>query len=139
MIETALYKHLIADAPVAALIGTPLSVPVGPRLSKPPAPQAQALPFVTYARVGRRTPITHTGERGPHRVRFQVDCWAATDAAATNVADAVEAALLGFVGPKYGYEVFLTEYAGRDEDLFEEAPLNQRRVSRDYFVHYRDV
>ncbi len=129
-IETAMLAHLLASAVLNGLVAN--------RISPPPAPQGQPAPFITYQRISRVTPLTHTGETGPSQARIQVDSWAKTYLEAKTVADAAEAAMRSFVGDQAGRIVFVTRYADRDEDLFEEAPVNLHRVSRDYFVSYRD-
>jgi hypothetical protein len=130
-LEAAMLAHLLGASAVTALVGQ--------RISPPPAPQNQAVPFVTYQRISRVTPLTFTGETGPSRHRLQVDCWATSYLAATALADTVEQALHNFRGAVSGRVVYLTRFADRDSVDFEAAPVNLHRVSRDFFSTAMDA
>jgi hypothetical protein len=67
-LETALFEALATGAPTAA----------GVRVFHVLAPQASALPRITFSRASN-TPVTSlSGSSGLDQVRMQVDCWAAS-------------------------------------------------------------
>lgn len=91
MEEGLIYK-LANTAGVSALVGSRV---YGPRF-----PQGATVPLITTARIS--TPRVHThdssGSAGTAYPRFQIDAWAATEASAKAITDAVRAALNGFRG-----------------------------------------
>jgi len=88
-LDAALQAILTGDAGVAALVGT--------RVYAVTAPQGDTLPDITYQRIASE-PVHARTEPGLIRAEVQVDCWAATLAAAAGVRDAVVAALSRYSG-----------------------------------------
>lgn len=98
-------------------------------------PQGGALPAVTLRRVSGGPGYRMSGPDGHAEARVQVDCYAATMAAALALRDAIEAGVGGHRGGVF-YGIFAdslteTNLAGpADEDRLA-------RVAMDLIVHYR--
>jgi hypothetical protein len=86
VIEEALVTRLLADATVAAAVGT--------RIYPLVAPQGAAMPHIVYQRISGPRVHTHQGSDLAHP-RFQFACNAATYAAAKALANAVREELDG--------------------------------------------
>ena len=89
-IETTLRTHLLADAGLAAKIGT--------RCYPVQLPQQPTLPALAYLRVSM-DPVQHrsSAQAGAARSRYQFDVWGATHQSAQETATALIAALGTFV------------------------------------------
>jgi hypothetical protein len=81
-LEEAVYDAL---APIVAIGG-----PGAPRLYRNMLPQPYTLPAITYFRVDTVFEYAHNGDNGIIHPRFQVSCWAATNAAALSLAATVQ-------------------------------------------------
>lgn len=133
-IKTPLYNKLVADPALNALVDD--------RVYRKIAPENPTLPYVTYFSVDR--PRIHLIRYSTDIVqeRVQVDCWAATDGAAQNVADAIREELDGFVGNMGGTRVLGCTHV--DESDTMEAPLAAsetpiHRVRQDYMISYVEI
>lgn len=123
-------KILIADASVAALVGT--------RIFPKALPQNPPLPAITYQRISR-TALADTLE-GPGtlvRPRVQIDTWAKTDAEAITVGAAVRRALNGFRGPVAGEPDVQRIALDNVEDSID-AELLLHRQRADFFVFHEE-
>lgn len=68
---------------------------VGTRIYPQYRPRKTALPAITYRLVAATRELTMDGQSRRVDAQFEVGCWAATDAAATALADAVRGVLDG--------------------------------------------
>jgi hypothetical protein len=138
-VEEAVRQQLLADAGLAALVGTRVWALV--------LPEHGDLPAVRVQLVDEPSTYHLRGEDALTRARVQVDAYAEEGAAADPyasaqaVADAVHAALSGVrfaVGSPVSREV---TGAMRDSRrvLYEAEELRQVRVSQDYIVWSRPV
>ena len=82
---TDLRALLLADAAVAALVGT--------RISADRITQGAGRPFIVFARTDTKRDKTLDGSVVSVLVSFDVQCWADTRLVADQVADAVQAAI----------------------------------------------
>jgi uncharacterized protein DUF3168 len=90
MMEEALIAKLLADAGVAALVGT--------RVHPGARPQASTLPAIVCNAISANPSYSDDGEDGIAEARVQLDCWGATYSSAKTTARAVKAALSAFDG-----------------------------------------
>lgn len=142
IVETAIVQMLLADAAVAALIGT--------RLYPQDAPQDGARPLVLYATSDPDRLPTMTGYLTLQSKAFRFDCYGGDSGgrylSAKNVADAIEDKLYGFAKGTitYGAEtlnVQLIEPDGGEDGL--EPPVHGDEEGLDYVgvgcrVHWND-
>lgn len=140
MIETALRSVLLADATVAALVGTRVYTGV--------MPQRPTLPLITLKKVDKLSDLTLEDAVGPNTLRVQVDCWAqdGTGTAGVDNVRALAAAVNGSddqssAGPLHGYH---GSAGGQRINLVRllversteyEPDTKLYRVSADYAVH----
>ncbi len=118
-IEDGLRTHLIADAPVTALVVA--------RVYPLKLPQSPTYPALTYEII---SDIPYRGLDGDHdkeRIRVRVHCWSATYAGATDLARKVRTALSDFKGLMGTVEVSSTKFESWN-DIFEDVPEVYRRV-----------
>ena len=97
MIETGLRGALLADAAVAALVGTRIYPVVLPQ-----APQYPAISFQTISGESHYALGGHSGLASP---RIQVDCWAESFDAVMALRSAVIACLGGYRGTVAGVTI----------------------------------
>lgn len=83
--EADLRTDLLAHAPLAALVGT--------RVSVDKIEQGAARPFIVYTRQATESTYTIDNVLHAQRITFELQCWADTRASAEAVADATAAAL----------------------------------------------
>lgn len=111
-VNEALYELLTANAGVAALVGD--------RVYPVKMPQKAAFPAIVYAKSGGARSHSNDGSSGFNRAVFALDCWAASLAQASAVANAVRLAVDGYRGTVLGVDfngVFLVgEEEGWDDD-----------------------
>jgi hypothetical protein len=81
-LEEAVYDAL---SPIVAIGG-----PGTPRLYRSSLPEGYVLPAITYHRVDTVFEYGHNGDNGLIHARFQVSCWATTNAAALAIARTVQ-------------------------------------------------
>jgi hypothetical protein len=128
----ALRAHLLADAGLAALVGT--------RVSWPWRQRGDALPSVTLRRIDAVRDYTMGGPSGLVRSRVQVDCWAATYDSATVVSRAAVAALSGMRETVSDID-FQGAFADDERDLTDEgsgADEVLHRVSVDFLIWHSE-
>lgn len=131
-IATALRAHLLADAAIAALVGT--------RIYPLRLPQKPQLPAIVLLRVSDVRPPILRGQASVAQERFQVDAWATTFDGATALGTLCRRRLEGYSGtwsdgasPETTVDVAIQFES--DRDLFEEE-INGGlcRHSADYFI-----
>lgn len=140
MIETALRSVLLADAAVAALVGTRVYTGV--------MPQRPTLPLVTLKKIDKLSDLTLEDAVGPNTLRVQVDCWA-QDGTGTSGVDNVRALadvvngsddqssagpLHGYHGTSEGQRINLIRLLVERSTEYE-SDTKLYRVSADYAVH----
>ncbi len=125
-IETGLKAHLVADGAVNA--------DVAGRIYPLKLPQEPTYPAITYEVVGdtRHRDLSGPGDR--ERPHFRVHCWAATYAAALDLAADVRTALDGFKGTMDTTEVSSVKFDGWN-DQFEDVPEVYRRICDFVIAH----
>lgn len=112
--EPDVRTFLLADAAIAALVGT--------RVHPLNLPQKSTLPAVTVERIDTTRESTHDGPEGMQRARMRVSCWALTLLAARDLADKVRRRLHGFVGTMGAGTVVQASFMDSDSDDFQSDP-----------------
>ena len=123
MIEQGLMKLVQGDATVAALCPTG-----GGHFAQ--LPKDHPLPSWTYLWVSEQSDPTYDNQLGFREARVQIDCYAATPAAAIGLATAIAAVMDGYSGtftdvdstPVWG------SFCNNKQDFFDEAPRAYRRM-----------
>lgn len=128
MIRGALYTLLTGTSAVSAIVGT--------RIYPVVLPQKPTLPAITMQRIpGSRVRSTR-GPSGLAQSRYQVDCWAATQTAAEELAGVVRAATDGYRGTVSEVRIGGISVSG-DRDFYEpDAKYN--RVSFDLIIWHEE-
>jgi hypothetical protein len=134
MIETAIRGLLLADATVAALVGTRVYTGI--------MPQRPTFPLVVMTKVDKLSNVLMDGTVGPNTARVQVDCWADDVDEVRGLADAVNGSddqstrgpLHGFRGSREGLHIKLMELAVERATEYE-PDTKLYRVSADYRAH----
>ncbi len=90
-IETAIWKALMDEATISAIIGSSPS-----RLYPLIAPQDAALPYMVFQQISGVRDYTMDGPTGYVDARYQITCWAATYDAAKRLFEAVRIFFDGF-------------------------------------------
>lgn len=94
MIEVDLRTHFLAQAPIAAIVGT--------RMYPLQLPQGATLPALTYQVISGVSEITHDGPSDLGNRRIQIDCWAPSGNTGyqqvVELAGAVRRAVSGYMG-----------------------------------------
>ncbi|KKM71084.1 hypothetical protein LCGC14_1434230 [marine sediment metagenome] len=85
-----LYKHLVDDAAVAALVGS--------RVYPAKLPQNVVLPSLSYLQLGSERSAHTGGSSGLVSATIQISCWASTYLESKSLAEAVRLSLETFVG-----------------------------------------
>lgn len=116
-----LRSWLLANSDVAALTT---------RISPAPLPQSAVLPAITYQRVDGKPLVSHGGNSGISRPRFQLDCWAADYAGADALAIAVSAALSARQWTNQSF-------VDADRDMPDPETGNYRRIV-DVFIWHKE-
>ena len=109
MIEASLYEHLKDTAAVAAIVAA--------RVYPAVAPQAAAMPAISYLLTNRQEEEDLDGGIGLWKATVQVSCWAATYQAAKELAEAVGEALDDHEGPMGAAEVTTVDDCRRIGEL----------------------
>lgn len=132
-IAASIRTRLLADASVAALVGT--------RIQSDVLEQGQTLPAITYQVIDTVPNETLAAISDVSRARVQVDCFGATRGAANALADAVRLSLQmfrGLIGSQFvnGIQMPTGEIHLVDRN---EAGTDQRRyiTTQDFYVFYR--
>lgn len=131
-IRPALRAFLLADASIAAVVGT--------RIYPIKIPQGVAAASLVYTKVSARPDHHMSGASGLARPRLQLDAWAPTADAALWLADLVRERLDGYSGTMGSGGAAVTVqgvfFADEREDFDDAA--NLFRMSRDYFINYEE-
>lgn len=134
-IRPALRAFLLADASIAAVVGTrvyPLRMPQGERGAS-----------LVYSRVSGLGDHHMEGASGLTRPRFQIDAWATSADAATELADLVKARLDGYRGPMTTNDspaqtVTVQGVFFESERENYDGTAEMYRVSRDYLIYFEE-
>jgi hypothetical protein len=134
-IGAALRAHLLDDAAIAALVTA--------RVYPLRLPQKAVMPSIVLTRISGVRWAHLRGAEALVRPRYQVDCWAATHDAATQLGTLVRQRLNGFAGTWTSDESPLIDIHVQamllvdERDLFEEEILGGLcRHSADYFLYH---
>lgn len=136
-VRLGLRAFLLADDAVSSVVG-------GARIFPLRIPQGATVPCVVYTRISNVGDHHMRGPSGLSSPRVQVDCYALTADEATSLADKVKWRLDGYRGampygsnsPQAEIEV-LGVFFDSERELYDDA-TKFFRVSRDYFVHFRE-
>ena len=129
-VEQGLVTHLLADGPVAAIVGT--------RVHPEAVPQGGATPAIVYSRISAIRDVDLSGPMDFVQVRLRLDCWHTSYSGVKTLADAVRVALngVGIASPQLlGAEPVQLVYLENDSDAsFFEGDKKDYRVSQDWIV-----
>lgn len=125
--EEAIYARLAADAPLSALAAG--------RISPTTSEQEEPLPFVVYQRTGKDSQKKLDGSPVLARYLVRVDCYAADEAEAQAVGNAVQDSLC----PDGGWQDLAAGVQGvfDDDASMEEAPDGVRVWSGTFGVWWK--
>ena len=126
-IENDLRTHLIADAPVTALVVA--------RIYPIKLPQSPTYPALTYEIISDIPHRALAGDSDLERVRVRIHCWAKTYTGAADLAKKVRTAVADFSGLMGTTEVSSVKFETWN-DIFEDVPEVYRRVA-DFFIAHR--
>lgn len=124
-----LRAFLLADSAISTAVGNARVYPTN-------LAQGQREPSIVFTLVSEQTIRASLRSTGLVFARVQVDCWAATHAAAASLALLVKERLDGYRGQMGGAVVqgIFSEAASYNYD----AAATLYRVSRDYFIDYEE-
>lgn len=132
-IRPALRAFLLADAGIAAVVGTrvyPIKIPQGVNAAS-----------IVYTRVSGRGDYHMAGPSGLAMPRFQIDAWAPTGDAATALAALIKARIDGFRGVMGSGPAAVTVQGvfllDEREDYDDTVKLH--RMSRDYAIDFEET
>jgi len=128
-LEAELRTYTLADAAVAALVGT--------RMHTRKLPQTPTLPAIVYQRIDTRREHDHDGPDGLPRPRMQVTSWAATPAGAVDLAAAVRQRLDGYAGT-WGTLTIGSCLCVGERDL-DDPDAGRSGVAQDYMIQFTEV
>ncbi len=125
-IENDLRTHLIADAPVTALVVS--------RIYPIKLPQNPTYPALTYEFISDIPHRSLGGDSDLERVRARIHCWAATYTGAIDLAAKVRTAVGDFSGLMGTTTVRSVKFETWN-DLYDDVPEVYRRVADFYIAH----
>lgn len=133
---TLVRTRLLALSPITAIVGSRISALV--------LPQDEDLPAIRLQQIGRDTPMTLRGSAGLVQAVVQVDCVAATLAAAEALIAAVRGTfsggvatgLVGFKGVIGSTDVRAITPAGDERHLFDAQELKQVKATQDFAITF---
>jgi len=125
---TALRTYVLADATVTALAGV--------RMYPRRLPQGPTLPAIAYQRIDTRREHDMDGPDGLPRARVQLSIWAASVAAAEELAAAVRGRLDGYKGAWGSVTVGSCLCVG-ERDL-DDPETGRNAVVQDYMIQWRE-
>ena len=131
-LESGLVAELLADAGVAAIVGTK----VHPEL----IPQNGTLPALVYTRMATLREQQLAGPQSMALARVRIDCWHTSAAGVWALADAVRSAL--DVGEKALLGSFTVQQIYLDEQFQQgdfEGDRRDYRVIQEYVIRYVEV
>lgn len=130
--EESFIARLLADGPVAAIVGT--------RIYPGARPQGSALPAIVINNISGSPVYDDQGEAGLFSARMQVDSWGLTYSAAKLLARAVKNCLSGFVGTQGAID-FRNVLVEVERDLRETGSNEAQyefRTGIDFIVWFRE-
>ncbi len=128
-IQQAIFSQLTNFAGLSALIAArayPLMLPQNP-----------TLPAVVYQIISNEREELHGGQTGDARPRFQITCWAATQAAVAAVATQVRLAVMSMAASVASVTIKGTYNAG--ETHIYEPDTKRYGVALDFFVAHEEA
>lgn len=136
-VRVGLRAYLLADAAIAAIVGT--------RIHPVKLPQGQTQPSIVYSRVSGLGDNHMHGPSGLSRPRIQIDCWAQSVDTAASLANLVKERIDGFRGsmlwgensPEEAIVIQGIFFESEREDYDSESALY--RMSRDYLCWYEEL
>jgi len=128
-LETAMRAYVLADATVAAAVGT--------RMYSRKPPQTPGVPYIVYQRIDTRRLHDMDGPDGLPRPRVQIACWAANSTGAADLADAVRERLDGYRGA-WG-DVTIGSCLCVGESDTDDPETGRAGVRQDYMIQYREA
>ncbi len=130
-IRPALRTYLLADPTISGLVG-------GYRIHHQRLPQDQVEPSVVYLKVSEQGDYHMQSDSGLNQMRMQVDAWAQSTDAATELADAVHDRLSG-ARVRIDYDSEFINLRGsfviNGRDDYDDV-TQLFRISRDYILWY---
>lgn len=129
-LRPALRAFLLADAAIAAVIGT--------RMYPGKLPQGMVLASIVYTLASDPGDYHHEGPSGLAHPRYQVDAWAPTLDAATSLANLIKSRLDGYSGAMgsgaalVNVQGVFRDASGGGEEFDDSAKLWRNR--RDYLI-----
>lgn len=128
-LEAGLYALCVADAAVAAAIGT--------RMYPLIIPQGEALPAIAYQRISARRIGAQDGPTGLARARIQLRIVGSSYATAKSTATAVRELLDGYKGVAGGVTIESC-WLDNDDDAEDGTVTTNRLVFQDYLIMYQE-
>ena len=128
-LETAMRAYVLADATVAAAVGT--------RMYSRKPPQTPVVPYIVYQRIDTRRQHDMDGPDGLPRPRVQIACWAANVTSATDLAAAVRKRLDGYRGA-WG-DVVIGSCLCVGESDTDDPETGRAGVRQDYMIQFEEV
>lgn len=125
-IEDGLRTHLIADAPVTALVVA--------RIYPIKLPQNPTYPALTYEIISDIPHRALAGDSDLERARARIHCWAATYSGAIDLAGKVRTSVADFSGLMGTTTVRSVKFETWN-DIFEDVPEVYRRVADFMIAH----
>ena len=132
-IESYIHSVLVADAAVAALVGSGTSAKVYFVI----LPQGATYPAISITKISGIRDNDLEGPTGFANPRIQVDCWAQTYTQLASLAAAVRKALSGHVGGDDGISV-RSVILNNETDFYEDTPKAFRK-SLDFLVWHNEA
>lgn len=127
-LEAALRTYVLADAAIAAAVGT--------RMYPRSAPQSPTLPLLVYQRIDTRRGHDLGGPDGLPRTRVQITVWAAGVQSAVDTAALVRKRLDGFYG-KWGTVAVGSCLCVGERDT-DDPQTGRAGVGHDYMIQYQE-
>lgn len=131
----ALISHLLADTAVAALVSTRV---YPERLPDSTSATPNTMPLITCQMLDEPVVTTHN-VNVIFRARVQVDAWGGSYKSAHSVADAIQAALQGYVGNMGNGSIIVGGVFRQAKRDASEPNVSLFRVSQDYLINWKEA
>lgn len=132
-IRAGLFSFLSSDPGVSGVVTANGIARIFPVI----LPQSVKLASVVYTRVSGRSEYTMQGADGLARSRMQIDAWAPTAPAASDLANKVKDAISGYTGTM-GSVFVQGVFMDSERDVYDDK-VQMFGVSRDYFIHHEEL
>jgi len=132
-IRTGLFAFLSADPGVSALVTADGTVRIFPIK----LPQGEKRASVVYTRISGQSEYTMQGADALARSRMQIDAWAPTAPAASDLANKVKDAINGYRGAMGSVNV-QGVFMDNERESYDDV-VQLFGVSRDYFLHHEEL